>query len=291
VVDASRASDRVLPGDVLTEIDGQPAARWFEKHLALISGSPQHKRWRAARELTTGPKGSTVTLRLARGGQSQVVSLAYHAAQPLQGARPVPMSEVRPGIHYVDLSRFDRMAFEKALDTLQDGKGIIFDLRGYPSADAVHVVKHWVTGVDKAQWMFVPRYDKPYAEATTAWSIGWQVDRVAKLERAAKVLLLDGRAISYAESLAAYFPAQKVGTVIGEPSAGANGNVARAMLPSGMSFFFTSMRVTRHDGTTTLHREGVVPDIAVSPSVEGLRAGRDELLERAISVIEKPASR
>ena len=101
-----------------------------------------------------------------------------------KGARPAPLSEIKPGVHYVDLSRFDRAAFEKALDTLQGDKGIIFDLRGYPSGDAVQVVKYWLTGEDKAQWMFVPRYDKPYAESKTAWSIGWQMGRNGKLDKA-----------------------------------------------------------------------------------------------------------
>jgi len=49
----------------------------------------------------------------------------------------------------------------------------------------------------------------------------------------------------------------------------------------------TGMRVTRHDGTL-LHKQGFAPDVAVVPSVEGLRAGRDEVLERALALI--PAS-
>jgi hypothetical protein len=45
------------------------------------------------------------------------------------------------------------------------------------------------------------------------------------------------------------------------------------------------MRVTGHDGTTPHHLAGVKPDVPVTPTLAGLRAGRDEVLERAVSVV------
>jgi hypothetical protein len=44
------------------------------------------------------------------------------------------------------------------------------------------------------------------------------------------------------------------------------------------------MRVTGHDGTTPHHLAGVKPDIPSAPTVAGLRAGRDEVLERGLAV-------
>ena len=100
-----------------------------------------------------------------------------------------------------------------------------------------------------------------------------------------KILLIDPRAVSYSESLAGYFAAHANGTIVGEPSAGANGNVSRVELPGGFDFRFTGMRVTTHDGKT-FHTKGFQPDIVVKPTLEGIRAGRDEVLERAIEVAQ-----
>lgn len=291
VVDASRIPEQVQPGDVIMAVHGKPAKAWFDERLALLSGSPHHKRWRMRLELLAGPRDATVALKLLRGKRSVEVTLPYTATQFMQGPRPAAIHEVRPGIHYLDITRFDKAAFDKALESLKGAKGIIFDARGYPGRDAVSLVPYWLTGEDPAQWMFVPRYDKPFAQSTAAWSIGWQAQRNPALEKPVKVLLTDGRTISYAESLAAYFPAQKTGAMVGERTAGANGNVARATLPSGMSFFFSSMRVTLHDGTTSLHAQGIAPDEPASPTVEGIRAGRDEILEHAIRHIERRAAR
>jgi hypothetical protein len=53
---------------------------------------------------------------------------------------------------------------------------------------------------------------------------------------------------------------------------------------------FTGMRVTRHDGRTPFHLAGVQPDIALEPTIAGIRAGRDELLERALAFLQSPKS-
>jgi C-terminal processing protease CtpA/Prc len=41
------------------------------------------------------------------------------------------------------------------------------------------------------------------------------------------------------------------------------------------------------DGEET-QRIGIVPDIEVKPTIQGIREGRDELMEKAIEIIKKP---
>jgi C-terminal processing protease CtpA/Prc len=100
-----------------------------------------------------------------------------------------------------------------------------------------------------------------------------------------RVFLTDGRAISYAESVMGYVRDYKLGTIIGGSTAGANGNVAGFNVPGGFSIVFTGMRVTRHDGRTPFHMDGVSPNIPLEPTLAGIRAGRDELLERALATL------
>ena len=76
--------------------------------------------------------------------------------------------------------------------------------------------------------------------------------------------------------------------IVGSPTAGTNGNVRRVILPTGSAVFFTGMKVTRHDGTRS-HLEGIRPTIPVEPTVAGIRAGKDEVLDRALEVIRTAA--
>jgi len=69
------------------------------------------------------------------------------------------------------------------------------------------------------------------------------------------------------------------------PSAGSNGDMTRLVLPGALELTFTGQGVRRPDGRQ-LQRIGLQPHIASIPTLEGLRAGRDEVLERAVSFIE-----
>jgi hypothetical protein len=51
-----------------------------------------------------------------------------------------------------------------------------------------------------------------------------------------------------------------------------------------MKVRFTGMRVTRHDGSP-FHLAGVRPTVPVEPTLAGIRAGRDEVLERALATL------
>ena len=98
--------------------------------------------------------------------------------------------------------------------------------------------------------------------------------------------LTDGRAISYAESVLGYVKDRKLATILGSTTAGANGNVVRFTVPGGFAVTFTGMRVTRHDGRTPHHLRGVEPDVPVRPTLAGVRGGRDEVLDRAVALIQ-----
>lgn len=289
VVDESRL-EGVKVGDVLVAVDAQPIAQWYAERAAFESGADPRKRWGVREGLLRGPKDAAVKLRFKRGPRLIDAMLAYDSPAPVGAARPAAIQELKPGIYYVDARRFSKAQFAQSLVALREARGIVFDLRGNPTGDAAVLASYWVTGTDAAQWMRIPRFDRPYAEPTSGWSLGWQVARDAALEKPKKVLLADARTIGYAESLAGYFPAQKTGLVVGEPTAGASGNVAIATLPSGMKFSFSGLVVTRHDGGNR-HYEGITPDIVVVPSASGIGAGKDEILERGIAEIDRVGSR
>ena len=49
---------------------------------------------------------------------------------------------------------------------------------------------------------------------------------------------------------------------------------------------WTGMKVLKHDGSQH-HAIGITPDIYVSKTIEGIKAGRDEVLEKALELIEE----
>lgn len=53
----------------------------------------------------------------------------------------------------------------------------------------------------------------------------------------------------------------------------------------GYRLIFTGMKVLKRDGSRH-HGVGIRPTVAVSRTVGGVRAGRDEQLERALELVE-----
>jgi C-terminal processing protease CtpA/Prc len=77
-----------------------------------------------------------------------------------------------------------------------------------------------------------------------------------------------------------------VATTVGEPTGGTNGNIAEAILPGGFIMHFTGMRVPLSDGTA-IQGKGIAPDHIVHPTLEGVRAGHDEVLMAAVALASK----
>jgi C-terminal processing protease CtpA/Prc len=73
--------------------------------------------------------------------------------------------------------------------------------------------------------------------------------------------------------------------VVGSTTAGADGNVSTIVLPGNISSWISGLGVYYPDGRET-QRVGIVPDVVVTPTIKGIREGRDELLERAVQLIE-----
>ena len=99
------------------------------------------------------------------------------------------------------------------------------------------------------------------------------------------VVLVNEMSQSAAEYHAMAFRAGDNTTVIGSTTAGTDGNVSWIALPGGLKTPISGIGIYYPDGGET-QRIGIVPDIEIRPTIKGIREGRDELLEKAIEVIE-----
>ena len=103
------------------------------------------------------------------------------------------------------------------------------------------------------------------------------------------VMLIDENAISQSEHTGMMFRAAAGTRFVGSPTSGTNGDTTTIRLPGGVTVSFTGHKVSWPDGTQ-LQRRGLMPDVDVRPTIEGIRSGRDEVLDSAIRYLsEMPA--
>lgn len=284
VVIASDTS-AVRPGDIIRSVDGQSVADLVSQEVAQNSGTLRWRRWNAVRMLGRGEPRTVVRVELEREGDLVRVSVIRKAGMPPQERRPDPIAEIRPGTFYVDLGRASMPEITTHLDTLAAADGVVFDLRGYPNGN--HDILTYLSNepLQSAYWRIPQiagpdwREDPRYQESR--WNLGPQQPRF----QGKIVFLTDERAISYAESVMGIVEHYGLGEIVGGPTAGANGDINPFTLPGGYSIIWTGMRVVKHDGSQH-HLVGILPTIPAVPTIDGVRAGRDEVLERAIDVLE-----
>ena len=71
---------------------------------------------------------------------------------------------------------------------------------------------------------------------------------------------------------------------------GSNGDVTTLTLPGDIVVSFSGHDV-RHADCRQLQRVGIQPDIRVEPTIEGIVAGKDEVLEAAIKFLNESKAR
>ena len=285
VVTATAAPANAPVGAVVSSVDGVPATKRLADAIRLASGSTQWKETRALQEINSCSAGSAVKLVIDTGAGPNPTSLTCDAKQPPPEKRPAPVTELMSGIWYVDLTRARMPEVTPILDKLAGATGVVFDVRGYPTDAGAQILPHLLGTSEADRWMHVNKIVGPFGESAGWQSMGWNITPQSPRVGGKIVFLTDGRAISYAESVMGYIADRKLGTIVGSATAGANGNVVVFVLPGGFRLGFTGMRVTGHDGQAPHHLVGIKPDIPITPTIAGLRAGRDEVLDRALSAI------
>lgn len=89
---------------------------------------------------------------------------------------------------------------------------------------------------------------------------------------------------SMAEYTAMAFRAGVNTIIIGSTTAGTDGAARQIFLPGNIKTMITGYGVFYPNGKQT-QRVGIIPDKIISPTIEGIKNGKDEVLEKAIEII------
>jgi C-terminal processing protease CtpA/Prc len=278
------------PGDVVVKVNNKPAARVLEELEENISAAtPQWKLKRALETLRYGPKNSEVVLEVVSGtDRPRTVTVRRDAEyRSLEEIRPQKVSEVRPGIFYVDIGRVTDDDLRSALPQLEKAKGVIFDLRGYPNVSTDLLTHLTDKPIQSARWM-VPIITAPDQSGTIEYETGgrWNLEPKSPKLSGKIAFLTDGRAVSYAESYMGIIEAYHLASIVGETTAGTNGNINPVKLPGGYTVIWTGMKVLKHDGSQH-HGIGIKPTDPVSRTVRSIASGKDEQLDAAIEIVSR----
>ena len=134
----------------------------------------------------------------------------------------------------------------------------------------------------------VPIVTRPDRLGTAEYDISrWEVPPYSTRITGRIVFVIDGTAISAAETCMGMVEAYRLADIVGEPTAGTNGNINPFTVPGGYRLSWTGMRVLKHDGSRH-HGIGILPTHPVERTIKGIAERRDEFLERALELAREP---
>jgi C-terminal processing protease CtpA/Prc len=292
VIDTALAQGLARWDEVL-EIDDEPARAAADRLSAYFSSANEWTRLRNVmwRAMGRGADGTLVTMTARTStGETRRVGLrrSTRFARTRRAPRAGPIIQVLPGnIGYVDLDRLELGQVEQLFREVADTKALILDMRGYPHATAWAIAPRLNVKKGRSGPRFfynVVSGDTPDLRLVTF------IDPVpdpgsVPVYHGRVVMLINEQTQSQAEHSGLLFEAASDIKFVGTPCAGSNGDITDLILPGKLAVSFTGMGVSHSDGRQ-LQRVGLQPEIIVAPTLDGLRAGKDEVLQRAIEFVE-----
>ena len=277
-------------GDIITRLNGEAIADWVQRHRALYPASNQSRQYHDMAIDLLRADQPQLTLDYMRDGRAATLTLKLHSPEeagfysrfkPDKNGQGFEL--IDSDIGYINLAHTKREDLPGIRQQLKGTRGVVIDIRNYP---ADFVVMQLGAMFSSTRRPFV-RFSLMNANNPGEFSFGYTEYLAGDNSsyRGQVVVLVNEETLSQAEYTAMALRAGDNTWIIGSTTAGADGNVSTIVLPGGISTGISGIGVYYPDGSQT-QRVGIIPDVIVKPTIAGIKAGRDEILEKALALIK-----
>ena len=289
-------------GDEIVSVDGMSVSDRLEdvRKYAAYSNDAGFRQALRYYPLRTRKEQSICRYRRSSKVDSLVINTVSYTeyswtADPAKAAKG-PFRLLRDSVGYIYPSDFTSAMFEDAMNLFRNTKAIIVDLRTYPRLEpgviSSLVYEHLLENpAADIQWSYptlvIPGeyYLLSGSRIYRGVAGGAEPQDNPDAYNGKIVVLVDEMTQSAAETAAINLQACPETVVVGSQTAGTNGNLVLLPLTGGLMTGYSSIGCYYPDGYD-IQRKGVRIDIEVRPTIDGIRAGRDEVLETALKIIE-----
>lgn len=283
-------------GDEVVAIDGEPISERLELLREYASRSNEASLRQALRFYGLCTRRDTAEVVRRRAGACdtlRVATVPYGSVSPIydpaQLAQP-PFRLLTDSVGYIYAGTFSREHLAQVVQTLPRTRALIIDLRTYPlKVDGALIaligqsLRTESVVVRQALYQTLALPGLFYRQEQWLFEdFGEVAARCTQPYKGRVILLVDEITQSNPEFQAMALQSCPQTLTIGSPTSGADGDIVWIPLP-GQLTSFSGVGTLYPDGTQT-QTVGVRLDIEVLPTAEGLQAGRDEVLERALEL-------
>jgi carboxyl-terminal processing protease len=279
------------PGDEILKIDGVKIDSLINTRYKYIAASNRAVQNRIIPSNILNGHDSTSIVTLDRNGKILQQEIYRYRPKLINWQRESNSKHwqiLKDSIGYVDMGILENKEVDTMMMKLINCRAIIFDIRNYPKGTLYNISKYLHN--DRAEFVKFTEPDYSYP-GRFRWAGAGQCGKSFTRQPVpvfdGKVILLVNEATqSHAEFTAMCLQTYQNCTTIGSQTSGADGNVSWVPFLGVYGSYFSGIGIYYPDSSET-QRVGVKVDIEVKPTIQGIRDGRDEVLEFAIDLIKK----
>lgn len=283
-------------GNEVVAIDGEPISERLEllrEYASRSNGASLRQALRYYGLCTRRDTAEVVRRRAGVCDTLRVATVPYGSVSPLYDPAQLeqpPFRLLADSVGYIYAGTFSREHLAEVGQTLPRTRALIIDLRTYPlkvdGALIALIGQSLCTEsvvVRQALYQTLALPGLFYRQEQWLFEdFGEVAARCTEPYKGRVILLVDEMTQSNPEFQAMAFQSCPQTLTIGSPTSGANGSIVWIPLPGQMTSF-SGIGALYPDGTQP-QTVGVRLDVEVLPTAEGLQAGRDEVLERALEL-------
>ena len=277
----------VSPGDIILEIDSRKVGDLLDSVRRYTAGSnPTVIEKYAYEGLIKGHEGAFQVL-IDHGNKSAQYTFTRNAENYALLTAPSEQmwkeKELINGskVRMVDMGSLTPESVDELFSFHSGIDAYIFDVRNKPRNTLFPIADRLFPKRIRNANFLIP---EPTYPGTYYWYLSELGQGTSKPYLGQVIILMNENTRSHSEYTCMGLELYPGATKIGFTTAAADGNVSWMYLPGKIHTAFTNLGVFYPDGTET-QRVGIVPDMIVRPTIQGIREGRDEVMEAALILL------
>jgi len=271
-------------GDIIESINGETIELIVEERLPHTPASNYDVKLRNIAHNLLRTNNEQIDIQVMRGGEIATYQISCVPFSTLASPNKESHKLLSPKIGYIYPGTIKAGTIPTIMNMFKETNGIIVDLRCYPSEFIVFSLGEYFMPEPTDFVKFTLgsiNYPGLFTYTPFILSVGKKNPNYYKGKI---VILVNDETQSQAEYTTMAFSVAPKATVIGSTTAAADGNISNIVLPGNIQTIITGIGIYYPNGSET-QRVGIKLDEEVKPTIKGIFDGRDELLERAIELI------
>lgn len=270
-------------GDIVLKLNGEDINKIIKDKSKYISLTRKEAIVNCLQKYLFRASDDSVKFTIERDGKELTKNVKYYSDQSMFDTKEPSHKILDKDIVYINPGQLAEGEIDKIMKKSMDKKGIIVDLRYYPSYPIMDSLSNYLyeKPVDFVKISFADRQIPGEFITFENFKMGIENKNYYKGK---VVILIDERSQSQSEYTTMALRKSPNATVVGSDSIGSDGDVAFIPLPGMVKTTISGLGIYNIDGSQT-QRVGIKPNIYVKPTIQSIKEGKDEILQKAIDVI------